>query len=257
MQKQAYLDKLKAFAIHLCMSLLVAALAAWLVFGLWYPHPYRDISGGRELFLLLVQVDVVLGPLVTLVVYNRIKSRREKLLDFSVIGALQLGALMYGLWTMAVARPVHTVFEYDRFRVVSALEVPDDLLAKAPTALRKLPWAGPTFLSLRPMRAEESVDMTMAAVAGVPLSARPELWQDYDLGRQAILDVARPLSQLIERLPRHQAQIEQGVQALQKSGSDLLWLPLLGRNSVAWVLLLDRISAQPLGYLPIDPFEER
>ncbi|WP_404300372.1 TfpX/TfpZ family type IV pilin accessory protein [Alicycliphilus denitrificans] len=255
MQKKAYLDKIKACAIHLCTSLVVAGLAAWLVFGLWYPYPYRQIFGGRELFLLLVQVDVVLGPLITLIVYNRDKSRNEKMLDFSVIGVLQLGALLYGLWTMAVARPVHTVFEYDRFRVVSALEVPDDLLLKAPPGLRVLPWTGPTLLSLRPMRADESVEMTMAAIGGVPLSARPELWQDYEKGRQAILHAARPLTQLIEQMPQYKNQIEESAQTLGKTVADFVCLPLQGRNAVVWTLLLDRKSAEPLGYLPFDSFD--
>lgn len=255
MRKQAYLDKLKVFVIHLCTSLVVASLAAWLVFGLWYPYPYRHISGGRELFLLVVQVDVVLGPLITLVVYNAGKSRREKLLDFSVIGVLQLGALLYGLWTMAMARPVHTVFEYDRFRVVSALEVPENLLSKAQPTLRVLPWTGPTFLALRPMRPDESVEMTMAAVGGVPLSARPELWQDYAQAREAILHVARPLTQLIERMPQYKNQIDDGINISGKSATDLVWLPLQGRNAVVWTLLMDRKSAEPLGYLPIDSFD--
>ena len=249
--QQQYRHKLQASAIHLCISLVVAALAAWLVFGLWYPYPYRDISGGRELFSLLVQVDVILGPLITLVVYNRAKSRRETVLDFSVIGVLQLGALLYGLWTVAAARPVHVVFEYDRFRVVSALEVPRDLLVKAPPDLRQLPWTGPTFLSLRPMRADESLEMTMAAVGGVPLSARPELWQSYAAGHQAILQAAQPLNRLSERFPAQKFQIEQVVHG---SLVDLAWLPLQGRNAVVWTLLLDAETARPLGYLPIDSF---
>ncbi len=78
-------------------------LAALLVFGLWYPYPFREISGGRELFLLIVGVDVVMGPLITLAVFNPSKSRREKILDFSLIGLLQTGALVYGLWAVALA----------------------------------------------------------------------------------------------------------------------------------------------------------
>ena len=57
--------RLQAAGIHLLISLFVAALAAVLVFGLWYPNPYRDLSGGRTLFSMVVGVDVVLGPLIT------------------------------------------------------------------------------------------------------------------------------------------------------------------------------------------------
>ena len=66
-------DRLKASGIHLILSLVVAALSALLVFGIWYPYPYREISGGRELFLLVVTVDVILGPLITLAIFDRSK----------------------------------------------------------------------------------------------------------------------------------------------------------------------------------------
>ena len=74
--------RLRASAIHLAISLSIATLAAWLVFGWWYPYPYRERSGGRELFTLVVAVDVVLGPLITLVIFNTTKTRRHLLMDF-------------------------------------------------------------------------------------------------------------------------------------------------------------------------------
>ena len=103
--------RLRASAIHLAISLSVATLAALVVVGWWYPYPYRELSGGRELFALVVVVDVVLGPLITLVIFNVAKTRRHLMMDFTVIGLLQVAALAYGLWTVFVARPVHLVFE--------------------------------------------------------------------------------------------------------------------------------------------------
>src|SRR6478609_8700249 len=99
--------RFKASAIHLGISLAIAVLAAMLVFGIWYPYPYRELSGGRELFLLLVSVDVILGPLITLAIFNRAKPRKELRRDLAVVGLIQLAALGYGLWTVFVARPVH------------------------------------------------------------------------------------------------------------------------------------------------------
>jgi hypothetical protein len=106
--------RFSAATIHLGLSLLVAALAALLVFLVWYPYPYREISGGRDLFLLLVAVDVIMGPLLTLTIFNLKKPKGELRRDLAVIGLLQLAALGYGLCTMAVARPVHLVFEIPR-----------------------------------------------------------------------------------------------------------------------------------------------
>ena len=61
---------IRAALFHFLGSLLVAALAAALVLRVWFPHPYDLLSGGRSLFLILVGVDVVCGPLLTLVLFN-------------------------------------------------------------------------------------------------------------------------------------------------------------------------------------------
>ena len=236
------------------ISVVVVFLAALLVFGLWYPYPYRELSGGRELFVLVIACDAVLGPLMTLIVFNPAKSRREKFLDFGVIGLLQLGALLYGLSTVAQARPVHTVFEYDRFRVVHAGEVPPELLKLAPAALRSLPWTGPTYVSLRPMAAGEQLEMTMTALAGISLSARPELWQPYEAGRFAIVRASHPMSDLTERFAPRRAEIEKAMADTGVPAQWLAYLPLLGREDKAWTAILDRRNAQVVAYLPIDSF---
>ena len=82
-------DRLVASSVHFGMSLGIAALAGLLVFGLWYPYPYREISGGRELFLLVVTGDVILGPLITMAVFNRTKPAAELSRDRFSLGVLQ------------------------------------------------------------------------------------------------------------------------------------------------------------------------
>ncbi len=244
----------RAAGIHLGLSLLVTGAAAWLVFGLWYPYPFNQISGGRELFLLVVSVDVVLGPLITFVVFDLRKPLRERVLDLSLVGLIQLGALAYGLWSVHMARPVHLVFEFDRFRVVHQVDVPEELLARAPVALQALPLAGPTPLAVRPFRdANEKAAATLAAIAGLPLAARPDLWQEYAAAQGRVLQAALPVAQLRQRFAGHAALIDQAVAATGRSEAGLLYLPLLSRKSV-WTVLLDAESAEPVGYLPLDAF---
>lgn len=244
----------RAFAIHLGISMLVAALAAWLVFGLWFPYPYAELAGGRRLFLLLLGVDVVLGPLLTFVVFNPRKGLREKMLDFTLIGLLQLGALGYGLWTVSQARPVHLVYEYSRLAVVSAGDLSDEQLQKAPPELRRLPLTGPTLLSLRPLQgAKEQFDSTMLAASGVAQAAQPELWQAYDAGRAAILETARPLVGLREKYPTQGALIDSEIAKTGKPETWLLYMPVLSRDT-AWSVLIDATTAQPVGFIPLDPY---
>ena len=251
---QNWKGRLRASGIHLGISLGIAALAAMLVFGLWYPYPYREISGGRELFLLIVTVDVVLGPLITFTVFNPRKSRREKILDFSVIGIVQLTALVYGLWTVYEARPVHTVFEYDRLRVVSAADVPPGLIDQAPQGIEALPITGPTWLSLRALSAKEQMDMTMAALSGFPLAAQPALWQPYAAERKAVLQAAHPVAELKTRFPAQSAIIDHALAEAGKPAEALVYLPLQARKDIVWTAILDRETAKPLAYLPLDSF---
>ena len=253
-------SRLRASAIHLCISLLVAALAALLVFGVWYPYPYREISGGRDLFLLVVGVDVVMGPLLTLAVFNLNKPRTELRRDLGVIGLLQLAALAYGLWTVAVARPVHLVFELDRFRVVHAIEVPAELLRKAPANLQQLSFTGPTLLSVREFRdSNESFEATMAALQGVALGARPDLWQPYAAAKPQILARAKPLAELKLRFPARAVDIDNALRSAASAASgarpaeSVGYIPLVGRQTF-WTVLLDRNTAEVIAFVPLDSF---
>jgi hypothetical protein len=211
----------------------VAVLAGLLVFMLWYPYPYREVSGGRDLFQLVVVVDVVLGPLITFAVFNRAKPRKELRRDLAVVALLQI----------------------DRFRVVHQVEIPLEVEDKAPAGIEIAPLLGPTLISLRPFRnAQENMEMTMAALGGVSLAARPELWQSYDAGRPQVLKAAKPVSELLSRFPQRKQEIEG---ALRKAGRDVAqtsYLPLIARKAEAWTVLLDARNADVVGYLPLDSF---
>src|ERR1700687_4346526 len=98
-------DRLRAGAVHFLISALIAVVAALFVFVFvfWYPDPYSELPGGRELFLILVAVDVILGPLITLTIFNRAKPWPVLCRDLVCVGLVQLVALGYGMWTVFVA----------------------------------------------------------------------------------------------------------------------------------------------------------
>lgn len=247
-------ERLYASGIHLGISLVIATLAALLVFALWYPYPYREISGGRELFFIVITVDVILGPLITFAVFNRNKPRKELMCDLGVVGLIQLAALAYGLWTVAVARPVHLIFEFDRFRVVHAIEVPEDLLDQTPTDIHAMPLRGPTVLAVRPFRdADEEGSATLMALQGLHLSARPDLWESYTQARGRVLAAAKPVLELRQRFLPQGALIDRAITKTGLSDRDLCYLPMVGRNTF-WTVLLDASTAEIRGFLPLDSF---
>lgn len=246
--------RLRACGIHLCISLVVAALIAWLVFSLWYPYPYREISGGRELFILVMAVDVVMGPLITLIIFNQTKPRREIILDLIVVGVLQFSALGYGLWTVYAARPIHMVFEYHRLAIVHASDVDPALLEQAPENLQKFPLTGPTMLSLRPFKGEkEQYESTMMALSGVPQAVQPALWQPWHAAQNEILKEAHPAADLKKRFEAQSEKIDQAVALSGHRIEDLLYLPLLAKKG-NWTALIDAHTTIPVAFFSLDSF---
>ncbi len=251
----SFKSRVRAALVHLGLSVTTAVAIAVLVFAFWYPYPYDRISGGRDLFILVISVDVVLGPLLTLTVFNIRKPRGELRRDITVIALLQLAGLLYGLWTVQLARPVHLVFEIDRFRVVHRIEVPGDLADRTPPGIAMAPWTGPTPLSTRPFRDEnERLELTLAALQGVHLGARPDLWEPYVDGRDRILQAARPLTDLRNRFPQYAAEIDKAVQPTGRQPWWLVYLPMVGRGAEAWTVLIDGRTAEIVTFVPLDSF---
>ena len=245
---------MRASLIHLGLSLVIATLAGMLVFCVWYPYPYREISGGRELFFILIAVDVILGPLITLAIFNRAKPWSELKRDLAIVVLLQLGALGYGMWTVFVARPVHLVFEYTRFNVAHAIDVPESLLGKSPTDVGALPLFGPKPLSLRPFKdGNEQADATLAALSGLSLAARPDLWQTYEKAVPDVLKAAKPVALLKSRFPNRVAEIDKVLAPFGPAGQSMVYVPMVGRKSF-WTVFLDPVSAEVKAFMPLDSF---
>jgi hypothetical protein len=100
----ALIARLRAAAIHFALSLTAVGVLVWLMLQFWYPQPYFRADGGWRVLRIIVLVDVVLGPLLTFVVFNRAK--RELVRDLAVIAVIQVVAFGYGAVTMYQYRPV-------------------------------------------------------------------------------------------------------------------------------------------------------
>jgi hypothetical protein len=245
----------KAALVHLGLSALVGLAAAAIVFGLWFPYPYRHLAGGQHLFLLLVSVDVVCGPLLTAVVFNPLKPRREMALDLSLIAAVQLAALGYGVHVISQARPVVLAFETDRLVAVSAAQVAPADLGQAPPDLRQLSWSGPVLVGTRDAKDGETLGSVMMSMQGVEPSARPGWWQSYDKNRPQVKQRMKKLAAL--RAARGREAQDAIDAAAAKSGlrlTDLFYLPLTSHKILdGWIALLDA-DGRIVGFAPVDGF---
>lgn len=240
---------------HLLVSAVLAALCAGLVFGLWYPAPYRSLLLVGGIFLLVLAVDVVCGPLLTLILCTPAKSLRERVLDFCVIGAIQLAALVYGLHSVWVARPVVMAFESDRIIVVTANEVDTAQLGNAPEGLRHLPFFGVMQVGTRQAaNSDEFFQSVNMSLAGVSPAMRPGWWVYWSQARPAMAARAKPVTELLARRPRDAAGLEAAIRAAGVAKAELSYLPLTSSKTKDWVALLDA-EMNMVGWAPVDGFD--
>lgn len=248
------LARFKAAGTHLLISACIAALAAALVFGLWYPWPYRLISGGQALFVLLISVDVVLGPLLTFAVFNLSKGWPHLRRDLIVIAVLQLAGLAYGLYTVYQVRPVVLAFEVDRFRVIANADVLHQELAQALPEFKTLSLTGPKLLATRTAKTnDEKFKAVDLALQGFDVSTRPIFWQPYEQVRAAVLARARPVAALEKQYPNRAKELQSVIQSTGKTAEQLRFLPLIARKQ-DWIVLLDGTTAQVLGFAQFEGF---
>jgi len=243
----------RASLIHLALSGAVGAVAAVLVFALWYPSPYRDISGGRDLFMLVISIDIVVGPLITLLVYDRRKPRSELARDLAVVALLQLAALVYGLHSVAQARPALVALEGSRLRVVRAIDLADADLSRAPEGLRALSWTGPQLVATRPPRPDEALEAIDRGLAGEDIGMRPAFWLPRSATGGAFARAARPLDELARRDPTARERVQQAAAATGLAAEQLGYLPILARRT-DWSALVDRRSGALVGFVNLDGF---
>lgn len=255
--KSNLLSGVRAGLLHLLVSLLVAGLLAALVFGLWYPSPYSQLAGGMQLFILVMAVDVVCGPLLTAVLYNPAKSRRELLIDIGLVVLIQLAALGYGMHAVVQARPIYAVFEVDRFRVIALADLDSAELAEAKAPWNTPPWTGPKLITVRmPSNNKEKLASISLAMNGKDLSLRPDAWENWDAQTpQLILQRAKTISDLRKKLNSAQQVVLD--EAVTRSGlpvERLRSLPMTSFKTTDWVALLDSQTAKPVAYAPVDGF---
>ena len=179
---------------------------------------------------------MILGPLLTLVVFDLRKGWPHIRRDLAIIGCIQLAALSYGLHTAYVARPVALVFEVDRFRVVTANDVHEPDLPKARPEYQAMPLTGPWLLGTREIQpGDDRNDAIFLGLAGVDTGMRPNFWQPYEQW-EAGSQSRRPVSDLLKKYPEQSDSIRQRLADRGEQESKTLFVPVFARGD--WVALI-------------------
>ena len=245
-------EKIKAALIHFLVTVIFTFAGVCFVNYFWFPYGTLEFLKGQELFFIAVICDVVLGPLLSFVIFSSKKSRKELISDYAVIAFVQIAALAYGLYAIGQNRLQFLVFTVDRYEAVSAGELTRQDLLKAQEAK----WRDPGYFGAKivgvipPLPTDTNyLNSVIAGIDGRDIQFSPEKYVDLLTVMKDVEKKIRPLSDFSadtrEKITRF---IPQSIPQ-EKIG----WLPL-SHDRIFWTILVYKDTGLPIRAIPLDPY---
>ncbi len=246
------ISRYRASLIHLLVSSVVVAGVIGVIFWVWYPEPTFEILGAFSMIRLLVGVDLVIGPLLTMVVYKHGKPGLK--FDLVVIALMQITALVYGSYTLYEEKPHYMVFAIDRLEFISKKQV--DQSAIRFDELRTKESARPVQVFARPPEDPEEYQRYFDSIVfeGQPdLESRAEFYEPWSAGTEIIRQKIKPIEDIKPATSREQRNVQIAVEKYASSHPNLGILPIGGIERDVG-MLLDRDTLEILDVLDANPW---
>lgn len=221
--------RLLATGIHLSLSLVVFVVALYLILVHWYPGFHFTVDGGWQGVRLMALVDLVLGPALTLLIFNPLKARRLIVFDLSCIGVVQLGALVWGFYAIHSQQPVSVNYSDGTFYSIT----------RAPFEIEKMPLAllddlsdrDPALVFVRPVETEEELERAgmNELFGGIADYEDPRRFKAFLPNWEAVQAGARPVATLEQERTGFAAALAGMLEEHGGSAADYRYFPFTGR----------------------------
>ena len=242
-------NKFKAFLFHFILSVIIVSLVISSVIYFWYPVDYLGVTSFKEIALLIVSIDLVIGPLLTFVVFN--PKKKSLRFDLAIIALFQLSALSYGTYTLFETHPLYLTFNGGSFNLISAKDVQPKKAKHAEYKISKLDSPKLAYVEM-PTDYKNLMNVVIGnrTKGAQKLEQRTEFYKPYDENVDNIL--AKSLdSELI--LSDKNLLKEATVLSKYKNTKNLAFLPLKGTNDA--IIILDKKTARPIGTINRNPWK--
>lgn len=228
------MNRFKAAFVHFLISASLAGLVICLLLFGWYPLPFFWAMGGLMLLMLIIGVDVVLGPLMTMILFNTKKSRRALAFDLSLVAIVQLSALGYGLYSGSVGRLAFEVFDGQKFQLAQAGEIAANFLHEAKfTEYQSIPWATQRVAALNiPGDDKTRSDLAFFGALGVGPHLMPQYYVPLSQQVAQVKNAALDRMQLQSKHPALVTDIDKLLASKGQAWQDIAVVPFNVRTAV-------------------------
>lgn len=244
-------SKLKASILHLGLSIILVALVIGSLLFFFFPQLFINITDFKGVASLIITVDLILGPLLTFVVFQ--PEKKSLKFDLSVVAAIQLSALIYGAFALYQIHPVFVTFNIDRFTLISAKDAEPEKAKVDEYKVSKLTTAKMAFAKM-PENIEARNELAITAgLGGGDLDQRVEYYEPYDDHINKI--IAKGLDpKLITSNADSNKKIKKFLDKNQGNIDSFVFLPINSAKKNA-IIVLDKVTAQPVATINSDPWE--
>lgn len=241
--------RLKFFLRHLAVSLLIALFVISIVFFVWYPSPLATAVGVTHIFLMLIAIDVVVGPILGFIVYK--EGKKSLKFDLTVVILLQLSALSFGVYSIAQGRPAWLVYNVDRFELVRKNELVDTNIQQAQPQFQQPSWFKPQYVAIEFAKdiQQRNDEMFAEVLGGISIAQRPERYVELTQAKTQIQQRAQNLELL------KQFNDQQSVQKiLAKYPMATAFAPLKA-NAVDMTVLINKEKGEVIKIVDLRPWK--
>ncbi len=240
-----------AFGIHLAYSVLALGGVLAALVWIWYPPPLFAASGVQQFVSIFVPVDIVIGPLLTLVIYRQGKPGLR--FDLAFIAVMQMAAFLYGLNVVRETRPVYFVATADRITMMTANMLDQDGRSDAPAEYRSNPWLWTRLVSV--VEPENPVEfgrrLSRTLNSGYAVEATPAYYEPYDAIRQTLVQNARPLS-LLQNSDANRVVVDRFLARHGRTVDSLVFVPFKAPDQMLSAVL-DVTTGDLVGLVDVEP----
>ena len=239
--------RFKAFGLHLLASASALTIVLSTLYFGWYRWPGWYLADVPHVVMVMVGVDVVLGPLLTFIVAKSTKPRRELVRDISIIATVQLCALIYGTVSMWSGRPLYYAFSENVLQMVQAYDID---ASEAALAKQKNPDLAPHWYSLPrwvwaplPEDAEERAKIVRAAISGGDdVISMPRYFKPWDQGLPALRVNLKKVEDVAYFSRNEKNRLKEHLQAAGYRTDELNSMPLTGSRGAPLLAVFDTPS---------------
>lgn len=246
------MTRLRLFRLRLAATIGLLLLLVGVVRLLWYPGGYFAIFGVDKLLLILVTVNLVIGPGLSAFVWK--PGKKGMKMDLWLLAGVEIVATIVAMSLLYMRQPYFTVFAVDRFEAVSWREV--DVAQIGDPELRRRPGHEPRLvyaeLPSDPEVFDRLIDETV--FGGMQdIDRRPEFWKPYSAGIPSVKAAAKPLDELLGGNDSRASRLARWLTRQTGSSGDYVYLPIRGKSGDATMILHADLGF-PVAIVAVDPW---